>query len=477
MCSNNLKVLYALLLIVPLLILLVLKDRNVAQSHYGSSKIRKNGNTKNETWTSSSTTNASTASNQSAPLTASNGFLAANRVPREVILERYTNNSITSAAAPSNSETSLPKNITIHNDSFAGCILTMDDYYRLPEFIAYHYHVLPLRYLVVAVDPNSKYDPNPIFKRFRTRLNMTIIVWNDTDVAAGDPFFLRKITPNATADYYLKKMQYIMRQRRFLQVCMAHMKDMGRAWTMLWDVDEFIVPSNQTGRRPAQPGLAAAPTLNLTEPGSVLSYLQNKGGDDVACVPMYRTLVGANETDRGMLANETYAPFDLNQFDTLRFPFRSEGSNGFGKSMLNIQKITKFPVSVKNPHRPATDICPRPVMKTTEHSPFYLNHYISSWEAYSFRDDSRKGGEKSRSKYMQSAFAPNVYNDVIASWFAGFVASVGLDSAQYVLQEAGLPKNYTANASKIDEFACVVGACTTTRRRRLQALLPGLWFG
>jgi hypothetical protein len=34
--------------------------------------------------------------------------------------------------------------------TFSSCLLVMDDNHRLTEWLAYHYHVLPLRYMVVG---------------------------------------------------------------------------------------------------------------------------------------------------------------------------------------------------------------------------------------------------------------------------------------------------------------------------------------
>ena len=41
-------------------------------------------------------------------------------------------------------------------DSFSACLLWMDDNFRLEEWLAYHYYILKLRYVVINIDPNSK---------------------------------------------------------------------------------------------------------------------------------------------------------------------------------------------------------------------------------------------------------------------------------------------------------------------------------
>ena len=69
------------------------------------------------------------------------------------------------------------------NESFSACLLVMDENFRLYEWLAYHYHVLKLRYLVITVDPISLLSPEPVLDLFRNELNMTIISWTDSDFA------------------------------------------------------------------------------------------------------------------------------------------------------------------------------------------------------------------------------------------------------------------------------------------------------
>ena len=56
----------------------------------------------------------------------------------------------------------------------------MDDNHRLMEWMAYHYHVLPLRYMIVVVDPRSKTSPSSIFNEWR-RKGVYIEEWTDRD--------------------------------------------------------------------------------------------------------------------------------------------------------------------------------------------------------------------------------------------------------------------------------------------------------
>jgi len=72
----------------------------------------------------------------------------------------------------------------------------MDDNHRLEELLAYHYYLLKLRYVVINVDPKSTTSLQAIVDRWNSKstntntnrhhraeydLNMTIVLWNDTD--------------------------------------------------------------------------------------------------------------------------------------------------------------------------------------------------------------------------------------------------------------------------------------------------------
>ena len=55
----------------------------------------------------------------------------------------------------------------------AACLLIQDQNDQLIELIAYHYHILPLRHLVVAVDPTSVTSPLQILQRWNKTTTST----------------------------------------------------------------------------------------------------------------------------------------------------------------------------------------------------------------------------------------------------------------------------------------------------------------
>ena len=67
-------------------------------------------------------------------------------------------------------------------DGFAACILLKDNNYALSEWLAYHWLTLPLKYLVVAVDPTGSTSPKEILDLWSNAgIGMEITLWNDVD--------------------------------------------------------------------------------------------------------------------------------------------------------------------------------------------------------------------------------------------------------------------------------------------------------
>jgi hypothetical protein len=62
--------------------------------------------------------------------------------------------------------------------------------------------------------------------------------------------------------------------------------------------------------------------------------------------------------------------------------------------------------------------------------------------AYSFRDDSRRGGERSFEGWAFKAQDADDTDDNIGPWVDGFVETHGKDKAKELLKGAGLPRGY-----------------------------------
>ena len=52
---------------------------------------------------------------------------------------------------------------------------------RLGEWLAYHWTVIGMTHLVVAVDPSSKTSPKDLLDTWRAETDIDIVLWNDAD--------------------------------------------------------------------------------------------------------------------------------------------------------------------------------------------------------------------------------------------------------------------------------------------------------
>ena len=332
---------------------------------------------------------------------------------------------------------------------FSACLLVMDDNYLLREWLAYQYHVLPLRHLVVAVDPRSRTSPTPILDMARQELGLNITEWTDADF----DYNVVQLTPNTTTttiEHEIRE-QYIIRQRRFIGKCVEHFHKLGHSWTAVYDIDEYPTINRRTQ---AASFRRITRRNNLRRPGGILRYIlegKKQGLFTESCIVLPRVLFGAvhNETDTE--PSKLPRGLDLDdpaRLDTLRFrqhaPYMNK-LNGLGKPLIDASQVGPFvPLQIRSPHRIVFQLCGSPFPgETVKRSPFRVNHYLGSWEQYSYRDDSRKRGDRSREAWEVRARLAEERDLVTHTWLGGFVQSVGTDRATRILKGTGLPRNYT----------------------------------
>lgn len=100
-------------------------------------------------------------------------------------------------------------------EGISACLFIKDDNIRLVEWLAYHYHTLPLRHVIVAVDPDSQTSPLPILERYNSNNNnikyndeeedtvpnggrhhrrplLEYILWDETDYLSGPQILKRR---------------------------------------------------------------------------------------------------------------------------------------------------------------------------------------------------------------------------------------------------------------------------------------------
>jgi hypothetical protein len=348
---------------------------------------------------------------------------------------------------------------------------------------AYHYHVLPLRYLIVAVDPRSKTSPTALFNRWRAQ-GVYIQEWNDRDFWRPD-LELKPIPDDA--ELQTKRDRHRGRQKYFYRSCLVALKKANRTYVTLNDSDEFVVYNHAGGddyeawenkmqaRHDASVVHGKLPRIKPSDPnipppttgqaGAMIDYIRHEKAAGIEyyqspCIGIPRLMFGAQESSESTVAvalaetnrQETVpavqeSVIDVNRLDTLRYRHHAHRNdfvkNALGKVIMDVSLID----IVKSPnfmslHRPIKTICKAPWHNDWE-SGLRINHYLGSWESYSFRDDSRRGGERSREQWEYKATTNGEEtDDNIRPWLDGFVREHGPDKAKELLDGAGLPEGY-----------------------------------
>mmetsp|Transcript_60463 Transcript_60463/g.148352 ORF Transcript_60463/g.148352 Transcript_60463/m.148352 type:complete len:535 (-) Transcript_60463:1133-2737(-) len=112
--------------------------------------------------------------------------------------------------------------VSSSSSSFAACLLTMEDDFVLPEWIAYHYTRLPLRRLIVAIDPRSRTRPTEILERWNDLIKIT--VWNDTQFFPLSYRLSIMENPNNKTLSERHTLMHRFRQRFFYMHCLQQVK-------------------------------------------------------------------------------------------------------------------------------------------------------------------------------------------------------------------------------------------------------------
>jgi hypothetical protein len=318
-----------------------------------------------------------------------------------------------------------------------------------------------LRYVYIGSDEGSSQDPQDITKK-----------WEQADV--GMKFFLAPAknfttrhgqwdatSTNTTSLSEQKKKEYthhhfIHRQRGFITECAYFMKKQGVHFTTFIDSDEFIVINrighDEEGSDFEPSGdkmfLNARKSLSLIEEVptvmSAINALRRLNDAIVSpCYTMPRLLYGALENvtcpdamDCIALAKEHFQYSDMS---TLRFhqhaPKGDFKFSKFGKVIMNLssnaipEELIRKEVP-RNIHRPWKEVC-GPGVVNFYNSLFYVNHYIGSWERYSFRSDERRD----RKEWEVRAFLTmgTSCDKRMHEWLTSFVDQVGPWKARFLL--------------------------------------------
>jgi len=337
-----------------------------------------------------------------------------------------------------------------------------DDNDRLSEWIAYHWLTLPLKYLVVAVDPTGNTSPAKVLSLFndtKYNLGMEITLWNDADFGHWI---------DETMDGVHK---HRARQKRFLATCKRYHKARNRSWIAVIDPDEYLTfnilsdddrdperrhdvdvfglidGKNFTDyhyRYDMQESRRKMTEENVLTQKTVFEYIsehkEETPWNNEPCYLVPRTLFSAIESPPETVEDAGAATYglDANNFSTLKyFKHGEKGSwidNKFGKVIIDLSRIDEKEIVFEMPniHAPLKS-CYYP-FRLYETGLLRVHHYLGSWEQYSARSDVRR----SRNKFDAAAFVNFGTDYQLQGWLRRFVEIVGEQNSKEILQHSGV---------------------------------------
>jgi hypothetical protein len=122
----------------------------------------------------------------------------------------------------------------------------MDDNHGLVEWLVYHYNVLPLCTLIVAVDPRSCTQPIKLLNRYQTLHDQSMYIKERTNFVFMESELAKKKIQD-DAELQIKRDQHRMQQKNFYHACLQKMKTLERSWVTFIDTDEFIMYNHKSG--------------------------------------------------------------------------------------------------------------------------------------------------------------------------------------------------------------------------------------
>lgn len=297
-------------------------------------------------------------------------------------------------------------------ESFAACLLVMDDNHFLIEWLAYHYHVLPLRNLIVAVDPRSQTSPQSILERWQDKTDLNVTVWwkdsdyitNHTELEEAESWVAIKFQDDHPSGELIR---HRARQRLFYFHCLQEHKRQERTYTLLTDTDEYLTINYETVNNTKSSIVASKLIPSISEPGSVLKLIQheqkyhatNSSVVSSPCIQIPRSRFGVVEDDTTTIIAQNSPE---SQLLTMRWRYHAApdnyAQNRISKTVIDVSRIHNRDLRpVDSIHRPLRQYCGR--RKLHIRAPdqlLLLHHYLGTWEQYNFRRDARQGNERSR---------------------------------------------------------------------------------
>ncbi|KAL3930574.1 MAG: hypothetical protein SGBAC_011704 [Bacillariaceae sp.] len=351
-------------------------------------------------------------------------------------------------------ETAIGNSLDDDFEAASGCILVCDDNHFLIEWIAYHYHVINLRTLIVTSDPNSRTSPQPILDRWKGLID--IEYWNESRFMDPD---------DITWLERAKKLQmHRLRQRSFNKECLRELKRRDKGWTILTDTDEFVT-LNPKLNDTAYESLYTPNLTSIREPGSVIEYLKDISipNENISaftpCIPIHRWQFSSRESTLEEVEKDVPSNFHGSEFLTLRW--RRFGANmkyfqtmrgdtcgiqrraGPVKTIIDLSRlrlVDLFHEDVEGgPHRPLESVCGLyDAFVTPGYVALVIHHFLGRLDQWTYRVTDNRGAGYRLARFKDMNDYIGLWkSDHMRLWLQGFVESVGEKEASRLLVDVG----------------------------------------
>ena len=348
--------------------------------------------------------------------------------------------------------------------SFSACLLIKDGNIILPEWLAYHYTFLPLRRLIVGVDPLSLTDPKPILDLYES-IGMNVTTWVD------DSFWVDGRAPHEKKVFRITnetghepvRWRHNYRQNLFYKACFQQLHDEMRTWTLLIDTDEYLafnhyeehegepswckknISCAEEYTKSIKDGTHLRTKLDRAPSATAAEHIDRQideqfDNPDKPCVIFSRYLFVSKESNMEEIQREVGRDFNATFFHTMRYRYRTPLSKmELGKSMIDVSRYDGRDIT--NVHRPLGDMCTG--YNAWAHNAmmsFRVHHYIGSYETF------RRPGFDTRSSFFNKrnnqkdlvvdTTTPRYSPEDKSTWLTQFATLVGREKAVNLTQQS-----------------------------------------
>lgn len=315
------------------------------------------------------------------------------------------------------------KTIKDKRDEFGACIMFKDDLKLLPEWLAYHYTVMPLRYLVVGVDGGNRQDPLPLLKQWDA-LNLKYEVISVADHYKNSSLYGKRYN---TSTFKGAHNALQARQRVFIKSCTNIMRSWNVHWTSYTDIDEFLTFHGEYGR-------------NETTMAKMVQEWQKEGFLTTPCFTIPRLRYGSMESANCSIPVVVEGEESLT---TRRFVQHAKPgdfkASKFGKVLINVSALEdrQFDVMPRIIHRPYYPHCGPAGVLVNKKTRVRANHYTGGMETFLSRADDARRTEKEWKDFARYAFNNSCDDPTMRSWVQRFAHLVGGETEAERLLDLG----------------------------------------